>query len=218
MDLDSKSIESYKLDIIKQINKYRNIHGAKNLITDANIDKISQKFASKLAKTGKLDYSSNEYKGQILGETVYKAEKYFAPLKLAKVLYDEISEYDFNSKDPEPNNFTQLVWKDTDFIGFGMAKSSDNKYYYVINYFPTGNIDGQFKSNVLPEGSKVSLDSGKNKHNIKEEISKKEINKYEEDNRNKGNNKYVFKKVVKEYYNNNINNEEDDEDEKVKRN
>ena len=215
MDLDSKSIESYKLDIIKQINKYRNIHGAKNLITDANIDKISQKFASKLAKTGKLDYSSNEYKGQILGETVYKAEKYFAPLKLAKVLYDEISEYDFNSKDPEPNNFTQLVWKDTDFIGFGMAKSSDNKYYYVINYFPTGNIDGQFKKNVLPEGSKVSLDSGKNKHNIKEEISKKEINKYEEDNKNKGNNKYVFKKVVKEYYNNNIVNENDDEDEKI---
>ena len=215
MDLDSKSIESYKLDIIKQINKYRNIHGAKNLITDANIDKISQKFASKLAKTGKLDYSSNEYKGQILGETVYKAEKYFAPLKLAKVLYDEISEYDFNSKDPEPNNFTQLVWKDTDFIGFGMAKSSDNKYYYVINYFPTGNIDGQFKKNVLPEGSKVSLDSVKNKHNIKEEISKKEINKYEEDNRNKGNNKYVFKKVVKEYYNNNIVNENDDEDEKI---
>lgn len=59
MDFDSKSIESYKLNLIKQINKYRNNHGAKNLITDKNIDKISQKFASKLAKTGKLDYSSN---------------------------------------------------------------------------------------------------------------------------------------------------------------
>ena len=83
-----------------------------------------------------------------------------------------------------------------------MAKSSDNKYYYVINYFPTGNIDGQFKSNVLPEGSKVSLDSGKNKHNIKEEISKKEINKYEEDNKNKGNNKYVIKFLLNFYIKN----------------
>ena len=33
-------------------------------------------------KKGKLDYSSNEYKGQILGETVYKSQSYFAPLKL----------------------------------------------------------------------------------------------------------------------------------------
>lgn len=66
-----------------------------------------------------------------------------------------------------------------------MAKSSDNKYYYVINYFHTWNIDGQFKTNVLPEGTKVSLDSGKNKPNIKEEIRKKEINKYEQDNKKK---------------------------------
>ena len=202
MDLSPKSIESFKLDIIKQINKYRNNHGAKNLINDIKIDKISQKFASKLAKTGKLDYSSNEYKGQILGESVYKSENYLAPLKLARALYDEISEYDFNSKDPEPNNFTQMVWKDSELIGFGMAKSSDNKYFYVINYFPTGNIDGQFKTNVLPEGTKVSVDSGKNKANIKEEIIKEEVDKYEESGKNKSNNKYVIKKVVKEYFDN----------------
>ena len=173
MDLSSKSIESFKQDLIKQINKYRNNHGSKKLMNDPKIDKISQQFASKLAKSGKLDYSSNEYKGQPLGESVYKSENYFAPLKLAKALYDEISEYDFKSKDPEPNNFTQMVWKDSELIGFGMAKNSEGKYFYVINYFPTGNIDGEFKKNVLPLGTKVALDLN-SKQNKKEEISKNE--------------------------------------------
>ena len=34
--------ESFKNDLIKQINKYRKEHGAPNLITDTKIDKISQ--------------------------------------------------------------------------------------------------------------------------------------------------------------------------------
>ena len=191
MDLSSKEIESYKLDLIKQINKYRADHGSQKLINEIKIDKISQQFASKLAKTGKLDFSSNEYKGHILGESVYKSDSYVAPIKLAKILYDEISEYDYKSKDPEPNNFTQMVWKSTDFIGFGIAKNKEGKYFYVINYFPTGNIDGEFKKNVLPLGTKLTFDVKNNKN------KKKEICKNDDDN-NSNEEKYYVKKVVKE--------------------
>ena len=187
MDLSPESIESYKLDLINQINNYRKEHGTQKLINDSKIDNIAQKFALKLAKKGKLDYSSNEYQGQILGETVYKSQNYFAPLKLAKVLYDENVEYNYKSDDPEPNNFTQMVWKNSTHVGFGMAKSNDGKYYYVINYFPTGNIDGEFKKNVFPVGT-----------NKKEEMSKNNLD--ETDNK-----KYVVKKVVKEYKINNKN-------------
>ena len=187
MDLSPESIESYKLDLINQINNYRKVHGTQKLINDSKIDNIAQKFALKLAKKGKLDYSSNEYQGQILGETIYKSQNYFAPLKLAKVLYDENAEYNYKSDDPEPNNFTQMVWKNSTHVGFGMAKSNDGKYFYVINYFPTGNIDGKFKKNVFPVGT-----------NKKEEISKNKLD--ETDNK-----KYVVKKVVKEYKINNKN-------------
>ena len=193
MDLSSKEIESYKLDLIKQINKYRADHGSQKLINEIKIDKISQQFASKLAKTGKLDFSSNEYKGQILGESVYKSDSYVAPIKLAKILYDEISEYDYKSKDPEPNNFTQMVWKSTDFIGFGIAKNKEGKYFYVINYFPTGNIDGEFKKNVLPLGTKLTFDV-KNNKNKKKEICKND----DDDDNNFNEEKYYVKKVVKE--------------------
>ena len=187
--MDSETIESYKIDVINQINKYRNNHGSKKLINDPKIDNIAQKFAKKLSKTGILDYSSNEYKGQILGETVYKSENYFAPIRLVKALYDEIKEYNFKSKDPEPSNFSQMVWKNTDYIGFGMEKSSNGKYFYVINYYPTGNIDGEFKKNVFPEGTKLIS-------NKKEEEKKNEFD-------NNKNCKYTFNKVVKEYKNNN---------------
>ena len=192
MDLSSKEIESYKLDLIKQINKYRVDHGSQKLINEIKIDKISQQFASKLAKSGKLDFSSNEYKGQILGESVYKSESYLAPIKLAKILYDENKEYDYKSKEPEPNNFTQMVWKSTDFIGFGMAKNKEGKYFYVINYFPTGNIDGEFKKNVLPLGTKLIIEI--NNNNVKK-TKKQEIYKNDDDNNEE---KYYVKKVVKE--------------------
>ena len=62
--MDSSSIESFKLDLIKQINKFRNNHGASNLKNDSKIDKIAQKFSEQLAKKGKLDYSYNQYNGE----------------------------------------------------------------------------------------------------------------------------------------------------------
>ena len=145
--MDKNEIESYKDDVIKQINKYRSNHGAKPLMNYSEIDEIAQKFADKLSRTGSLDYSYNQYRGQDLGESVYESEVFIAPMKLIKILYDENLEYDYNDRDPEPSNFTQMVWKNSELIGFGMQKNSDHKYYFVINYFPSGNVDGQFKKN-----------------------------------------------------------------------
>ena len=176
--MDSSSLELFKIDLIKQINKYRNEHGAKSLTNDSKIDKIAQKFVEQLAKKGKLDYSYNQYKGEDLGESVYQSELYLAPLKLAKIFYDENKEYNYKDKDPEPSNFTQMVWKNTELIGFGMQKGLKGKYYYVINYYPTGNVDGQFNKNVFPPGTSAS-DKYSNK---KYENNEKEFIKKDKDN------------------------------------
>ena len=161
--MDNSTIESFRFDLVRQINKYRNNHGANNLTNDSKIDKIAQKFADKLSQTGTLDYSYNQYKGEDLGESVYESEIYLAPLKLAKIFYDENIDYNYKSKDPEPSNFTQMVWKNSQLIGFGMQKSSDGRYFFVLNYYPTGNVDGQFKKNVFPSGTKVSEASNNKK-------------------------------------------------------
>jgi len=165
--MDNSTIESFRFDLVRQINKYRNNHGANNLTNDSKIDKIAQKFADKLSQTGTLDYSYNQYKGEDLGESVYESEIYLAPLKLAKIFYDENIDYNYKSKDPEPSNFTQMVWKNSQLIGFGMQKSSDGRYFFVLNYYPTGNVDGQFKKNVFPSGTKVS-EASNNKKKIKD--------------------------------------------------
>ena len=184
--MDSSSIESYKQDVIKQINKYRNQHGALSLSNDSKIDKIAQKFADQLSKKGQLDYSYNQYKGEDLGESVYKADNYMAPLKLVKALYDESEDYNYKDKDPEPSNFTQMVWKSSEYIGFGMQKSK-GKYYFVLNYYPTGNIDGEFQKNVFPPGTKVSNKGNKNKEN-------------KENKENTNNNSPIKKENIKENY------------------
>ncbi|KAI0073539.1 PR-1-like protein [Panus rudis PR-1116 ss-1] len=66
---------------------------------------------------------------------------------------DEVSQY--NSNNPQPSHFTQVVWKGTTQVGcavqlcdgifpanFGKAK------FFVCEYTPQGNIIGQFAQNV----------------------------------------------------------------------
>ncbi|KAH9946689.1 CAP domain-containing protein [Amylocystis lapponica] len=66
---------------------------------------------------------------------------------------DEVSQYD--STNPQPSHFTQVVWKATTQVGcavqecsgifdpsFGLAK------YYVCEYFSQGNVIGNFGQNV----------------------------------------------------------------------
>lgn len=224
-------LESYKSDLIEQINKYRKEHDAKNLTINSILDNIAQNFAERLSKKGKLEYSNTKYNGEILGESVYQSKNIIDPLRLAKNLYDENKEYNYKSKDPEPSNFTQMVWKDTQYIGFGMQKGSDGKYYYVLNYYPTGNVDGQFHKNVSPPTGagttvpetvtyKTKLDNKNNKKGsyVKREYVKKEVvnNDFQKAKQNNNTNtkknfdanKYAFKMKTK--FENFFNDDDDD--------
>ncbi|KAF8185253.1 CAP domain-containing protein, partial [Mycena galopus ATCC 62051] len=60
----------------------------------------------------------------------------------------EASQY--NSTDPQPSHFTQLVWKATTEVGCAVAicdkifASGKPAKFYVCEYFPKGNIQGQY--------------------------------------------------------------------------
>lgn len=47
-------------------------------------------------------------------------------------------------------HFTQLIWKNTELIGLGMAKHESGKVYFVCVYYPPGNVAGEFAKNVSP--------------------------------------------------------------------
>ena len=45
-------------------------------------------------------------------------------------------------------HFTQVVWKESRELGFGYAQASNGAWYYCCNYYPAGNMQGQFPPNV----------------------------------------------------------------------
>ena len=65
--------------------------------------------------------------------------------------YDEIEQYNFQDAtfSSTTGHFTQLVWKGTQQVGFGVALSSDGKSVYIVAQFsPPGNYLGEFDTNV----------------------------------------------------------------------
>jgi hypothetical protein len=50
----------------------------------------------------------------------------------------------------ESGHFSQLVWKSSREVGFGIAKDNRGIYYAVANYHPAGNIMTFFQQNVSP--------------------------------------------------------------------
>lgn len=63
---------------------------------------------------------------------------------------DERDEYDFDSPgfSEETGHFTQLVWKDTTTVGCGRRLCGTRAWYLVCEYWPRGNVIGEFGEEV----------------------------------------------------------------------
>ncbi|KAI0732323.1 CAP domain-containing protein [Fomitopsis betulina] len=66
---------------------------------------------------------------------------------------NEVSSYDPN--DPQPSHFTQVVWKATQQLGCAVQNCNGIfpaeygvAHYYVCEYYPQGNVLGEFSENV----------------------------------------------------------------------
>lgn len=64
--------------------------------------------------------------------------------------YNEIRYYNFDKPDfsMATGHFTAVVWRNSRYLGIGVAKSRTGGTYLVANYDPPGNVLGQFKENV----------------------------------------------------------------------
>ena len=156
--LQEEKDEKFNMEILNEINKYRLKHGVDELILDKKISKISQKYAEKCAREKELELSGNKYNDNELGEIIFCCNKEISPKELVDIWYNEGSEnYNYNKEPDISNNFTQLIWKSSELFGFGKALTKDNKYYFVANFYPEGNIKGLFLENVFPLTSKNNL-------------------------------------------------------------
>ncbi|KAF5357372.1 hypothetical protein D9758_005861 [Tetrapyrgos nigripes] len=72
---------------------------------------------------------------------------------------NENSTYNYNTNNPTPSHFTQVVWASTQQLGCAAATCNLAIFngaldlYIVCEYYPAGNVIGYFGSNVLRPGS-----------------------------------------------------------------
>ncbi|CAF0960944.1 unnamed protein product [Didymodactylos carnosus] len=146
-------------EVLQQHNLYRARHCALALILNDVLTEIAQEYAEELAIQNQFQHSSNTVNGgKSLGENLYMMSG-SETLNVNGATsttdwYDEIKYYNFNRPgfSSGASHFTQVVWKDSIYLGVGVAYGNNGRLAYVVtNYYPAGNVQGDYQQNVLPE-------------------------------------------------------------------
>lgn len=179
------SLEKFQEEFIREAleahNEYRQMHCTPALEHNEELSKLAFEWAKKIAKKDKLEHNSIKYKNDNLGENLamwYKhgAQK-FDGNEASKQWYEEIEHYNYGKPEfsIKTGNFTQLVWKNTKEVGFGVAVASNGYFYAVAYYYPPGNIISEFRNNVLPfVAAKESKKIANNMNNYKRTDAEKQ--------------------------------------------
>ena len=173
-------------DALNKINELREIHGVKPLERDDNL--ILKSFFLAKRKLLKIPYD-NKYEfydnGKDLGILKLGTDEQLSAENLIQKWYKEGENYNYKEpKDFKCVNFAQLIWKNTEKFGIGyfsadekgendillnqsVTTEEDNEeegqynFYYMALFYPSGNLPGEYKTNVLPRtkiGSSENLD------------------------------------------------------------
>ncbi|MCQ2818202.1 MAG: CAP domain-containing protein [archaeon] len=154
--LSNLKIQLLRNQAFAMLNIYRTTHLVPALKMNSEMNQMAQAHAEYLAKIGKEDHSGNKYRGELMGETVYVGNVVSGATPIND-WYIKYLFYDFLLGDVDCFNveklqsfeaFTQMVWKSTTQVGFGIAEAN-GKTYFVANYYPRGNILGSFEQNVF---------------------------------------------------------------------
>ncbi|XP_017553191.1 uncharacterized protein glipr2 isoform X2 [Pygocentrus nattereri] len=152
---------SFEREFLQIHNTYRKQHGAPPLTINHDLCRSAQAWAENLLSIKTLKHSKADY-GENLYYTWSSVPKTLTGREAVDSWYSEIKDYNFKKPGftSGTGHFTQVVWKDTEEVGFGLA--TDGAAIFVVGqYLPAGNITnpGYFEKNVLPAGSTVDLKS-----------------------------------------------------------
>ncbi|XP_072528472.1 GLI pathogenesis-related 2 [Salminus brasiliensis] len=149
----------FEREFLQTHNTYRNQHGAPPLTVNRNLCQSAQKWAEHMLSIKTLKHSNGDY-GENLYYTWSSSPKTLTGREAVDSWYSEIKDYRFNKPGftSGTGHFTQVVWKDTKEVGYGVATDGAT-IFVVAQYLPAGNIanPGYFEKNVLPAGSPVDL-------------------------------------------------------------
>ncbi|XP_025832546.1 uncharacterized protein LOC108744182 isoform X2 [Agrilus planipennis] len=135
-------LELFKKEFIHCINGFRILHGVQPLKQSNTISNFSQEHANKILETGKIEGSHSKYYGESIG--------YFdINLLLLNDAYGICTYWysDYGFRNYRGTNGTQMIWKETTHLGIGVSEDVAG-FFVVVNYYPKGNIKGDYYVNV----------------------------------------------------------------------
>jgi uncharacterized protein YkwD len=134
-------VESDPGTLLDAHNTYRAKHCAPPMTWSAEVAASAQKWASQCV----TDHDPNSDLGENLAWGTDLSAK-----EAVSLWYDEVGEYNFSAPGFGPaGHFTQLVWRGSKQLGCGKAVCRGD-VYWVCRYSPPGNVDTEFRANVLP--------------------------------------------------------------------
>ena len=131
------------------VNSYREKHMSPPVIYNSTLDQSATAWANTLAKQATL-LQHSPLAGSVYGENLaLSTNKSWN--SAVDMWYNENKFYNYSNPGYYPNtgHFSALIWKNTKSIGTGYALDSNNISYFVMQFYPPGNVIGQFKENVL---------------------------------------------------------------------
>lgn len=130
-------------------NEFRARHCAPPLAWSDELAEVAQGWAETL----KFNSCAFEHSTSPYGENL----AFFIPKstgeRATRGWYDEVSLYSFSRPgfDMRTGHFTQVVWRETSRLGCAAVECNGGQIW-VCNYDPPGNVEGQYRQNVLPTG------------------------------------------------------------------
>ena len=157
-NLATFDFDTFYNELIVKHNSIRVKHNSGALTKLDDIAALAQVTANGCVEAGGLVHSGNSYNNQWLGQNLYVCGGMTptADSVLEGWYTEEEVNYDYNTGTSKNGgvigHFTQVVWKNSKQIGCAIAQGNwsgyRNSYYVCCNYFPGGNILGQYTKNV----------------------------------------------------------------------
>ena len=174
-NLNLENASEFERAFLSQHNQYRALHGVPPLQLSRDVSKVdwtnisftnthfslpeqicnyAQEWADVIAKENKLHTRPNKPYGENVF-TKRSGSMRITGEEPVKNWYQEGAKlYQWYGGEPpggfhaKSGNFTQVVWRESERVGVGLAING-NSFYVVANYDPPGNCFTRFKHNVL---------------------------------------------------------------------
>ncbi len=140
--------------IMSVINLHRQNHCVLPLKWNSTLSHIAQNWSDTLAETDELFHSHSPYGETLALVNSYGNDQTHSIITSINLWYSEIMYYNWSSPkfDYMTGHFTQLIWRDTTDVGFGVAINIRGQSVVSAEYYPPGNIASPifFENNVKP--------------------------------------------------------------------